>query len=195
MYPETKICIKCSKQKGLRDFSRDSSARDGHRSTCRECGREACQKYARENKEKDRERKRRYRLENPDKIRERNRRWALDNPKKVLERNRRWAESHPENRLYSSAKCRAKQSGIYFSITPEDIVIPELCPILGLRLERGRGKLHDASPSIDRINTKIGYVPGNVMVISHKANRVKSDLTLEEFKKFVAYMESTNSVS
>lgn len=42
------------------------------------------------------------------------------------------------------------------------------------------------SPTIDRINPKLGYIKGNVWVISNKANRFKNDATLEELELLVA---------
>jgi len=36
----------------------------------------------------------------------------------------------------------------------------------------------------------MGYVPGNVVVISHRANRLKGDGILEEHKRLVSWMES-----
>jgi hypothetical protein len=39
------------------------------------------------------------------------------------------------------------------------------------------------SPTIDRIDPRLGYVPGNVHVVSHRANRIKNNATLEEFEK------------
>lgn len=48
----------------------------------------------------------------------------------------------------------------------------------------------DASPTLDRIHPDIGYVPGNVMVISAKANRMKNNASLEELKALVIWMET-----
>ena len=47
-----------------------------------------------------------------------------------------------------------------------------------------------ASPSLDQIVPGLGYVKGNVQVISHRANTLKSDGTLEEFKKLVIFLGS-----
>ena len=41
----------------------------------------------------------------------------------------------------------------------------------------GGGAQNPAMPSIDRIIPSLGYVPGNVAVISLAANRIKSDCT------------------
>src|SRR5260370_41742151 len=69
-----------------------------------------------------------------------------------------------------SARHRAKVGGIPFNITREDITIPEFCPVLGIKLESGTRQEHESSPSLDRVRPELGYIKGNVMVISHKAN-------------------------
>jgi hypothetical protein len=83
--------------------------------------------------------------------------------------------------ILKNARNRAKAKGIPFTITEEDIVIPEVCPVLGIPLERGDQKdFAYNSPSLDRIVPELGYVPGNVIVMSNKANRMKSDGTKED---------------
>lgn len=86
--------------------------------------------------------------------------------------------------LLYTARSRAKKSGIKFSITEKDFVPVTHCPLLGIRLNfsiRKRGTSNN-SPTIDRITPKLGYVPGNVWVISGKANRIKNDASFKEFR-------------
>lgn len=73
---------------------------------------------------------------------------------------------------------------------PEDISIPEFCPVLGLRLQHGSGKATDASPSLDRIDNTKGYVQGNVMVVSNRANLLKRDATPDELQRLAAFYAS-----
>jgi hypothetical protein len=79
--------------------------------------------------------------------------------------------------MLCNAKYRAKRFGVPFSIVEADVPIPELCPILGIRLEKQRDIHKNNSPSIDRVNPKLGYVVGNVQVISHRANYIKNNET------------------
>jgi hypothetical protein len=79
-----------------------------------------------------------------------------------------------------SAKSRAKKKGWVFNLKREDIKMPILCPIFGIRLKTGLGKLLPESPSLDRINSSLGYVSGNVRIISHRANTIKSNATAQE---------------
>lgn len=97
--------------------------------------------------------------------------------------------------MFRNAKMRALKKGLDFTITLDDIVIPDLCPVLGIRLEskvgkdKKRGASHN-SPTLDRINPNLGYVLGNVQCISWRANKLKSDATLQELRLLVAWLET-----
>ena len=87
------------------------------------------------------------------------------------------------------AKERANISGIPFDLLEKDIFIPEVCHVLGIPMYRGtNGKLHDGSPTIDRLVPSLGYVKDNISVISHRANRIKQNATIEELEKIVQWM-------
>ena len=79
-------------------------------------------------------------------------------------------------------------------------VLPIKCPILGVEdvedvegfdLIYSSASLTDPNRnnciSIDRINASKGYVVGNVQIISHKANRLKSDANLADVLKLAAH--------
>jgi len=89
-----------------------------------------------------------------------------------------------DNRIavYASARQRANQRGIEFTIKVEDIEIPTHCPILNIPIVKNfgpHGPLPN-SPSLDRIDPNGGYVKGNIHIISNKANTMKSNASLEE---------------
>jgi hypothetical protein len=95
----------------------------------------------------------------------------------------------PEESLYRSAKQRAKRSGISFSIDLADIVIPSHCPILGVTIVLDSMR-HPCGPSVDRVIPALGYIKGNVQVISMQANRLKSCLdlrTLDAIRGYIIY--------
>ena len=101
---------------------------------------------------------------------------------------------HPRYRisfLVKAARKRAKAAGLPHTITPDDLYIPTHCPILGVELDYVNlsGKLKDNSPSLDRVENSLGYVPGNVRVISFAANRLKKNYSADTFRKLIAYME------
>jgi actin-related protein len=95
----------------------------------------------------------------------------------------------PEKALLVLAKQRAKKKGLDFNITEEDIVIPEYCPLLHYRLERGEGSVQNSSPTLDRFDPTKGYIKGNVWVISNRANRIKQDASVSELVLLVSNLE------
>lgn len=97
----------------------------------------------------------------------------------------KWKRENLEKYLLKSARNGAKKRGIEFRITEKDIIIPDVCPVFGFPLTLD-GK-RSTSPSIDRIDNTKGYIPGNVVVVSIKANHVKSDCTLDELKRMVEF--------
>jgi hypothetical protein len=94
--------------------------------------------------------------------------------------------------LYA-ARQRARRTGVEFSITEADIIIPERCPILGIPLSTGAMEDRESSPSLDRIDNARGYVQGNVIVVSFRANRLKSDASPEELQKLATFYSATRS--
>ncbi len=126
-------------------------------------------------------------------------RWWKNNPGKRSQSRNKW---QTKDRLFNNVKYiltranqRAKEKGLEFSIGPEDVVTPEVCPILGIKLEIGnQGGPTDSSPSLDRIDSKLGYVKGNVWVISNRANRLKNDGTAEEHDLIAKAIRGKNEI-
>ena len=97
---------------------------------------------------------------------------------------------YPKKRLLLAAKRRANKKGLLFDLTEGDIHIPDTCPILNIWLSHGTGKSTDNSPSLDRVIPEKGYVKGNVIVISWRANRIKSDATATELRTLANFYEA-----
>ena len=93
--------------------------------------------------------------------------------------------------LWAAAKERADKHGIDFNIDVEDIVIPKVCPVLGIpiNISLGRGRRQPDSPSLDKFYPEKGYVKGNIQVISWRANRIKSDGTPDEWIKIAKWCQ------
>ena len=95
------------------------------------------------------------------------------------------------------ARTRAKKNGIPFDLTKEDIQklwddCSGTCEILKIKMEptiqTGKWDRWNC-PSLDKIDPSKGYKKGNVRIISHKANTLKGDATLEQVQSLLDYMK------
>lgn len=87
-----------------------------------------------------------------------------------------------QKNLWKHAKHRASVKNLPFTITIEDIVIPDVCPIMGVALGAvGSGPY---SASLDRIIPELGYTKENIRVISLLANQMKWNASPEELEIF-----------
>ena len=120
--------------------------------------------------------------------REYSRQSRLRDPEKAKQATRNWYINNPASRMLKSAKIRARKNGLEFDLTLDDIVVPEVCPVLGLQIVTDTTpKTKDQAPSLDRIDNTKGYVRGNIIVVSLKSNRIKSDATIEELQAIVDF--------
>ena len=93
------------------------------------------------------------------------------------------------------AKMRtAQHKGIPFDIGRDDVIYPAYCPVLGYELDysrKARGVVADNMATFDRVIPELGYVKGNVRIISARANRIKDSGTAEEHRKIAAYIDGS----
>lgn len=164
-------CIKCRAVKPLREFGRDRTSKLGRSYLCKPCGVAKARAYHARPEVKLRAREwRRADYARGGKTKTYSAFYNAMRPR--------------EERMWRSARERARRAGLEFTIGVADIVIPETCPLLGTSIEPaiGRRGAHANSPSLDRIDPARGYVPGNVWVISYRANAIKQDATPEELE-------------
>ena len=121
------------------------------------------------------------RLRNRIKLLEKAKLYRENNFEKISIYNKNYRIKKRENHLYKNAKYRAKKWNLEFNIAVSDIVIPEVCPVLNISI-LDHSPNNEAAPSLDRINNNLGYIVGNVRVISYRANIKKSDLSFEEIE-------------
>lgn len=99
-----------------------------------------------------------------------------------------------ENILFMSAQARAKKKKLEFSIEYEDVYIPEICPILGIKINKfledtsQSNESRASSPSLDRVDSSKGYIKGNIVVISYRANVVKGQGTAEQHRMIAKWI-------
>lgn len=163
--------------------------------------RETVRRWRLRNKEKEKE----YRLKNKDKASAYFKEYYEKNRITILEKNKTYydqtKEQHEETRykynskfiekyLLNRARHRAKRSSLDFNISEDDIVIPDVCPVFGFPLTINKDHQKSNSISLDRINPKLGYVKGNLQVLSHLANTMKQNATPEELHKFADWVKA-----
>jgi hypothetical protein len=87
-----------------------------------------------------------------------------------------------KTRMVSSARKRAIKFGVDCDISVDSFEIPDCCPALGIKLSLENKHIGLDSPTLDRLKPELGYVEGNVNVISQKANLIKSNGSPEDLK-------------
>ncbi len=132
-----------------------------------------------------------YRKKNPEKCAAYLKKWRAANLEKYAATRARWEKDNPEKQILRRARVNARLKGLDFDLTEADISIPEVCPYLGLELVWAPDTPRtDDGPSLDRIDNTKGYVPGNVEVISWRANKLKSNATADEMMMMAVAMEA-----
>ena len=89
--------------------------------------------------------------------------------------------------FWHGAKYRAERDSVPFCLTKEYLlsIATDECPVFHTPLEwgpsgLGAGKFKPNGPQLDRIEPELGYVVGNVAFISHRANRLKDNGTMQD---------------
>jgi hypothetical protein len=130
--------------------------------------------------------------------------FTTNNPERVKAAHKRYEEKRYADRttwarhMVSTICSRCKKKQIPFDITSDDILaaMPQngRCPALDIPLVFGGGRGPKRnSASIDRIMPSLGYVSGNIAIISHKANSMKQDGTAEELRRVASWLDSVNA--
>lgn len=198
-----------ARSKGLARFFNGVPCRNGHiadryvaRGNCVVCKAEAEKRWYNNKQDTVLEYRKKLRADphHKQKQSEKAKEWREKNKDAVKAHRDQWYKNHPDyhstmrnrpdkrpSRMLSEAKRRAKSAGLDFNITVDDIVIPDICPVLGIpiMLDGPRNNV----PSLDRIDNTKGYVKGNVCVISMRANNLKMNGTVEEFEAIISYMK------
>lgn len=191
-----KPCSKCGVDKDLSEFHRHKDAPDGHRAVCKSCRSGEAKVYYAEHREEHAANYASYRMRNAEKVSEYQAAWHAKHRDRRIgearERREQRNREFPAGEMVARARARSKQLGIPFDLDVEDILIPSVCPVLGIPIffklgSRGPGP---NSPSLDRFDPAGGYTKDNVVVISHRANTLKNNASLDEMERVLAYMKT-----
>lgn len=186
-----KKCIKCGTEKPLEEFTKCAKSPDGRGSYCRECHRAYTKQWASDNKGRVKASRVAYDLANADKRKRQRKEYRANNPEYFERKRKEHVQDNPEKYVLYEARKRAKKFGLPCTIKESDIIIPEFCPVLGIKLVRGfTDSNRDGSPSLDRIRPELGYVPDNVAVMSYRANRIKNNGTSDEHRRIADWMDA-----
>jgi hypothetical protein len=90
---------------------------------------------------------------------------------------------------FRAKKSNSKKLGLPWTLTFGELDWPERCPILGVTLDYFAESRMETSPSFDRIDPALGYVAGNVRIVSWRANRIKNDGSASEHRLIAEYID------
>jgi hypothetical protein len=139
---KVRVCKECKIEKPFSDFYEGSESKEGRRLQCKAC----CKQWAKE--------------------------WREETKEERSKAHKKWRLNNRGSALLTIARFRAKQKGLEFTITQEDIdpkIRGGFCALTGIRFNLKNGKTWD-SPSIDRIDSAKGYTKDNVRVVLYCVN-------------------------
>lgn len=156
-----KTCNKCKEEKELTEYANCTNKIDGKRSVCKKC---------RNAQRTDRN--------------------GSSGKREVYNQSQKeYRHKYPVRFMVYDAKRRSEKQGLPFDITEKDLPLPDVCPVLGIPFKIGTGCINEGSPTLDKFVPALGYVKGNVNIISHKANTMKLTATAEEVLKLYNWMK------
>lgn len=189
MNKPAKICTNCGERKAIGEFHSAAMKPLGVKSRCKHCECASARAAYWANRKEKLAQCKKYK-ESP-KGKATRKKYVASNREKLNRISKHWQHAdrrrNPAKWLCKMAKRRAMATGLPFSITVEDVLVPKCCPVLGIPLVVGNGKPSQNSPTLDRILPHKGYVKGNVVVVSRKANAMKNNASFAELKRLVAF--------
>lgn len=130
--------------------------------------------------------------------------WRRRNPAKTAEyyakpgrkeqyrdHTRDWRARNPEKTLFTKMRARAKAYGRECSITLEQFLVlfePMTCSVTGMPLSWTSGERSPWAPSVDRIDSSLGYTLANTRVVSVMYNLAKSEWTDADVEEMARWL-------
>lgn len=172
----TKICRDCGRELPIDMFYKNDT---GYRPECKECKIKTDSERRSRDIESSRAKERAQYYKNRD---------------KEIAAKKRYRKNLKEANYFKHFIMNKKKSMMRADITwdLDERYLRELftgvCPVFGCAIHAGGAK-DDCKAELDRLIPSKGYVRGNVRWISSRANRLKSDASIDELKKILKYME------
>lgn len=129
------------------------------------------------------EAQRRYRARHPEKARQRVRDWNARNREASAAASKRWSHENRARSHFLQLRGNAKSRGVEFALTFEEfeaLLAPMTCSVTRLALAHREGERGPFSPSFDRVDSSVGYLPGNVRLVCLMYNMMKYVWTDED---------------
>jgi hypothetical protein len=195
----TKQCSKCHEELLRSEFGKNKQRKDGLHSQCRKCANAIGKKWKKENSEKYKEMRKKCYQKNREKIRQRakesyangvGQQWYQDNKERILSA-RKGLEGTILG-MFRSARSRAKKDNISFDLTIEYLhaIATENCPVTNKPMDWDGEENNSLNrPSLDKIIPELGYVQGNVAIISYRMNTKKNNLLEAELVQLLQYVQ------
>jgi len=166
-------CIHGGKEQPVTDYYQHIPSYDGLSPECKDCANEQNSRWCRENPEKVKQGRKKYKENNADKMKDYQHNYHLQVKRKFR------IEHWPETKI-SQIRKRSERKGIPFNLEVIDLLpLPDYCSVFGVRLDYFGGSDRRLWASVDRVKPYLGYVKGNVRVISLAANMAKMDSELD----------------
>lgn len=183
------LCITCNIVKSIDNF-------DKGRRSCYECRKEYKKNYHKiyYQKQSTKQKRREYYKNNKENILITNKKSREKHKHKYSNMKKEQHRKNPLKNMLLCAKRRAKEKNIEFSININDIIMPEICPVFGIPLLVGDDRSIDNSPSLDRINNTKGYTKDNTIIVSHKANTIKNNASIEDLEKIYHFYKNIGKI-
>jgi hypothetical protein len=166
-----KTCNCCGENKDINEFPKLNNSLSGYGNKCKFCHNSRTLQYWEQTKDVVNKNRKISSL-------------SKEKHERVKELKRKNAKKHLESGMLLRARKRAKEKGLDFNIELSDIIIPEYCPLLNVKLTANERHNYRYNPSLDRIDSSKGYIKGNIQVISNLANVMKNNATPEELIAF-----------
>ena len=116
---------------------------------------------------------------------------------KARQAKQKWKEKDPKRAwsVYATggAKTRSYVKKVPFDLTSEYVqsITPDFCPIFETKFVfTGNKKMCPESASLDRLDPEKGYIMGNVVVISMKANTIKNAYNSNDLYAVANWLQS-----
>ena len=190
-YPTQKsTCKTCTIVRQLQRRSHEPAARMSKPHVCKTCGETDAQKFYSTNRSKCKKCCSAYGIQ-----------WvrSLSDEDRVAhdERVAKWQDNNMLQFRWLSAKARAGRKNLVFNITEanlQDLWTSQqgLCYYTGIPMELKRNNETTGpsshSVSIDRLDSGVGYVMGNIVLCCADVNVMKNNLTLPKFKELITIL-------